>query len=172
MELIPILSTIILVATISTFLLAIGAYILYKVRERKGSQTTSKEPAEIEAELVTPVAASSQKAAPGDRNIPQPIYAEQQSAFQRQPIFVQQRNGMQGQQQRFTPGPQPYSGFSNQTQQNSNVNSKQQRSGETTKSTGLTQEEKQTIDSKFMKYTDAGYIPAKNDKKSGALKWR
>ena len=34
MELIPILSTIILVATISTFLLAIGAYILYKVREK------------------------------------------------------------------------------------------------------------------------------------------
>lgn len=171
MELIPILSTIILVATISTFLLAIGAYILYKVRERKGSQTTSKEPAEIEAELVTPVGTSSQKAAPGERIIPQPIYVEQQSALQRQPIFVQQRNGMQGQQQRFTPGPQPY-GFSNQTLPNQNVNSKQQRNNDTAKSTGLTQEEKQSIDSKFMKYTAEGYIPAKDDKKSGALKWR
>ncbi len=172
MELIPILSTIILVATISTFLLAIGAYILYKVRERKGTQTTTKEPAEIEAELVTPVAASSQKAAPDERIIPQPIYVEQQSGFQRQPIFVQQRNSIQGQQQRFTPGPQPYNGFSNSTQLNSNINLKQQRNGETVKSTGLTKEEKQTIDSKFMKYTDEGYIPAKNDKKSGALKWR
>ena len=36
MELIPILSLIILVATISTFILAVGAYILYKIRERKG----------------------------------------------------------------------------------------------------------------------------------------
>ncbi len=35
MELIPILSTIILVATISTFILAVGAYILYKIREGK-----------------------------------------------------------------------------------------------------------------------------------------
>ena len=172
MELIPILSTIILVATISTFLLAIGAYILYKVREIKGSQTTSKEPSEIEAELVTPVAAPSQKPAPGERIIPQPVFVEQQAAFQRQPIFVQQRNGIQGQQQRFTPGPQPYSGFSNQTQPNSNVNPRQQRNGETAKSTGLTQEEKQTIDSKFMKYTADGYVPAKDDKKSGALKWR
>ncbi len=159
MELIPILSTIILVATISTFLLAIGAYILYKVRERKGSQSTSKEPAEIEAELVTPVGTASQKASPGEKIMPQPI-------------FIQQRNGMQGQQQRFTPGPQPYTGFSNQIQPNSNVNSQQQRNGETTKSTGLTQEEKQTIDSKFMKYTAEGYVPAKGDKKSGALKWR
>ena len=37
MELIPVLSTIILVATISTFLLAIGAYILYKIREEQRS---------------------------------------------------------------------------------------------------------------------------------------
>lgn len=35
MELIPILSTIILVATIATFILAVAAYILYKVRERR-----------------------------------------------------------------------------------------------------------------------------------------
>lgn len=35
MELVPILSTIILVGTIATFLLAVCAYILYKIRERK-----------------------------------------------------------------------------------------------------------------------------------------
>ena len=38
MELIPILSTIILVATISTFILAVGAYILYKVQEKKADK--------------------------------------------------------------------------------------------------------------------------------------
>ncbi len=36
MELIPILSTMILVGTIATFILAVAAYILYKIRERSG----------------------------------------------------------------------------------------------------------------------------------------
>ncbi len=54
MELIPILSLIILVATISTFILAVGAYILYKIRERKGKNIVAEQPATIEAELVTP----------------------------------------------------------------------------------------------------------------------
>ncbi len=54
MELIPILSTIILVATICTFILAIGAYILYKIRERKGEQYNYSPPSSVHAELVTP----------------------------------------------------------------------------------------------------------------------
>jgi len=54
MELIPILSLIILVATISTFILAVGAYILYKVRERKGVTAQAAQPAALPAELVTP----------------------------------------------------------------------------------------------------------------------
>ena len=35
MELVPILSTIILVGTIATFILAVAAYVLYKIRERR-----------------------------------------------------------------------------------------------------------------------------------------
>jgi hypothetical protein len=54
MELIPILSTIILVATICTFILAIGAYILYKIRERRGEQSNYPPPSSVHAELVTP----------------------------------------------------------------------------------------------------------------------
>lgn len=54
MELIPILSLIILVATISTFILAVGAYILYKIRERKGRNVFVEPPQSIQAELVTP----------------------------------------------------------------------------------------------------------------------
>lgn len=38
MELVPILSTIILVGTIATFILAVAAYILYKVRERRARE--------------------------------------------------------------------------------------------------------------------------------------
>ncbi len=45
MELVPILSTIILVGTVATFILAVAAYILYKIRERRvlenGSSTMS-----------------------------------------------------------------------------------------------------------------------------------
>jgi hypothetical protein len=55
MELIPILSLIILVATVSTFMLAVGAYILYKIRERKGKVAQAPQPAALPAELVTPV---------------------------------------------------------------------------------------------------------------------
>ncbi len=55
MELIPILATIILVATISTFFLSIGAYVLFKVRESKGYAAKMEAPAQtIQAELVTP----------------------------------------------------------------------------------------------------------------------
>ena len=54
MELIPILSTIILVATISTFILAVGAYILYKVQETKADQYARKEVEQKQAELLEP----------------------------------------------------------------------------------------------------------------------
>ncbi len=54
MELIPILSLIILVATISTFVLSIGAYVLYKIREKKGQAVEAPKPEAIPAELITP----------------------------------------------------------------------------------------------------------------------
>jgi len=54
MELIPILSTIILVATISTFILAVGAYILYKVQEKKADQYARKGVEQEQAELLEP----------------------------------------------------------------------------------------------------------------------
>jgi hypothetical protein len=54
MELIPILSTIILVATISTFILAVGAYILYKIREGKVRVSPERKPEYLEAEYFVP----------------------------------------------------------------------------------------------------------------------
>jgi hypothetical protein len=54
MELIPILSTIILVATISTFILAVGAYILYKIREGKVSVSPERKSEYLEAEYFVP----------------------------------------------------------------------------------------------------------------------
>ncbi len=54
MELIPVLSTIILVATITTFILAIGAYILYKRREKRGQKYTPVYRVPATGELITP----------------------------------------------------------------------------------------------------------------------
>jgi hypothetical protein len=54
MELIPILSTIILVATISTFILAVGAYILYKIREGKVRVSPERKSEYLEAEYLVP----------------------------------------------------------------------------------------------------------------------
>ncbi|NWF90817.1 MAG: hypothetical protein HXY50_15330 [Ignavibacteriaceae bacterium] len=53
MELITILSTIILIATISTFILSIGAYILYKVRSRREQRQILSPVVNTQAELVT-----------------------------------------------------------------------------------------------------------------------
>jgi hypothetical protein len=53
MELITILSTIILVATISTFILSIGAYILFKVRSRKEQGVIYNSLGASKAELLT-----------------------------------------------------------------------------------------------------------------------
>ncbi|MEM8599623.1 MAG: hypothetical protein AAGF99_06870 [Bacteroidota bacterium] len=45
MELLPILSTIILVGTLATLILAVAAYVLYKVRERQGRGAPAPPPA-------------------------------------------------------------------------------------------------------------------------------
>lgn len=54
MEVIPILSTIILVATISTFIIAIGAYILFKVQEKRADQFIRRGHETDRAESVDP----------------------------------------------------------------------------------------------------------------------
>lgn len=145
MELIPILSTIILVATISTFLLAIGAYILYKVREAREVQPSTQGPSELKGELVTPAYASQQ--------VQYPVYAEKY-ASQRKPIFIKQEK--QASQPRFTPRPQQYN--AEKSKQGAFVVGKTQ-----SKSTAP----------KFLKYTTEGYVtPQEDNKNKGTLKWR
>lgn len=149
MELIPILSTIILVATISTFILAIGAYILYKVREAKGVEAQTSKPSEVRGELLTPVVA------PKEEQFP--VYSERASGFesQRQPIFIKQE--VKGSQARFTPEPQQYN-------------------SEKLKQEGVVVEKsrsKATTGPKFVKYTAEGYVtPQEDNKNAGVLKWR
>src|SRR3989304_4487602 len=145
MELIPILSTIILVATISTFILAIGAYILYKVRGAKGQQTYIPKPAEVRGELITPAAAP----APEVQYVP--AYAEEPMSYaQRQPIFVNQVSA-QPSQSGYNPQPQQFNA------------GRAYASASAGRSSGT----------KFLKYTSEGYVtPQEDNKKTGALKWR
>jgi hypothetical protein len=153
MELIPILSTIILVATMSTFILAIGAYVLYKVREKRGQGVVAvPKPASINAEVIVPNV-TVQRQPDQIRNTMQPGYEQQQYA----PMPYQQvRQGHQ-QPHRFTGEdpqyiPAPGAGDPGYNQQE--------------------YDERQQDPSKFMKYTSDGYVPTKDDKSKGALRWR
>jgi hypothetical protein len=157
MELIPILSTIILVATISTFLLAIGAYVLYKIRERRGRQVAAHQPAAVKAELVTPGEAPSQQPEQV-RVIPQPVFIEAgQPRPQRQPAFAQSYSPSAQRTQRWQVQPGQFnSGY-------------QQRAFETPNYNRVSEE---GPSNKFYKYTTEGYVSPKEDKQSGALRWR
>ena len=54
MEIVPVLSLIVLVATIGTFILAVWAYIMFRIRERRGTHLRSGQPGTVEAEVVSP----------------------------------------------------------------------------------------------------------------------
>lgn len=150
MELIPILSTIILVATISTFLLAIGAYILYKTRERKSEEEIVQQPPTVKAELVTPYEAP----------VGKPVY--EQPVYGRQPIYSgidwrgEKISGRQYQPE-YTPKPRPYGQQDKSSEDQQNL---RRRSG------------RPYQENKFMKYTSEGYVSPDQDKDSGAPKWR
>jgi hypothetical protein len=161
MELIPILSLIILVATISTFMLAVGAYILYKLREKKGKMAQAPQPATIPAELLTPAPmyAEQQMSQPALRRtmVEQPLRA---TADYQQPAFIPQpERGQAGPELKPSYGPQS-PGF---------TESRYQRST----SDGFTPDSKDAGKKKMMRYTSDGYVePAKDEKKEESLKWR
>ena len=54
MELIPIFAFIVLVASIATFIFSLVAYILFKVREKRGRYDVNPHPKSFKAELVAP----------------------------------------------------------------------------------------------------------------------
>jgi len=160
MELIPILATIILMATISTFILAIGAYILYKIRERQGQQVEVQQPATLQAELLTPeliaeqLQTQEQKRAPG-QILFEPLRANATPSYkpQAEPIFVQQR---------AQAGPQPVK-----------VRNTPQQAQPAPQQSRQPVQASQAGPQKFMKYTSDGYAEAKETVKSqGAVKWR
>jgi len=54
MELIPVFSLIVLVATFGTFIMAIGAYVMFRYRERRGRAAGPQVPPAFEADVLAP----------------------------------------------------------------------------------------------------------------------
>ncbi|MBU0561519.1 MAG: hypothetical protein KJ799_17700 [Bacteroidetes bacterium] len=145
MELIPILSLIILVATISTFILAVGAYILYKIREK--NVASSSQPSSIPAELVAPMPLMAEQTATRrtvyEDRMTRPTYA---TAPQMQPTYAS--------------APTSYA-----------ETSKFERTVERAPA----QAERYSGPQKFMRYTNEGYGEQKQQKevkKEEGLRWR
>ena len=148
MELIPILSLIMLVATIATFILAIGAYILYKIRERNGRTEETKQPDSVSAELITPSFLASEtegkrETYTGDLGIQNKRYSES-------------NEGIRGPRMRQTIVRPMYSNIGYKKEKEPNKAS--------------------TVDSdkqKYLRYTQDGYVePNKDKNKENVLKWR
>lgn len=161
MELIPILSLIILVATISTFMLAVGAYILYKVREKRGKVAQAPQPATIPAELLAPAPmyAEQQTAQPATRRTIAEQPLRDASEYQ-QPVFTQPQERMQA-------GPELRPTYVSQAP--GTTESRYQRPT----SDGFSSDSEKGPKKKMMRYTSDGYVePIKEEKKEDSLKWR
>lgn len=145
MELIPILSTIILVATISTFILAVGAYILYKIRERKYQEAPVHVPEKQQAELVEPEELPREK-----------IYVEDVVKPVTRVVRPEVRYRTVEQSDAFY-SPQ----YVTRTER---------------KPVKKTRVENDIVpevpDSRFLKYTEEGYVAPEEDTDNGAIKWR
>jgi len=166
MELIPILSLIILVATISTFILAVGAYILYKIRERKGVLSQAPQPAAIPAELISPapIATEQRMVAPERRTF-------EVVAPQAEPGYEYQRQPTHGGREEPSRGPELRPTYVGNAPPYSEANRYQRSTSESSRKTDA---ERSTVKKKFMRYTNEGYIePSGREKKQeDNLRWR
>jgi hypothetical protein len=168
MELIPILSLIILVATISTFILAVGAYILYKVRERKGITAQVAQPASLPAELVAPAPLMSEQRilTPERRTfeVQTPQQQEYGYDYQRQQGYPSHEEASRGPELKptFVGTPPPTYGDSRYQKPTSENNR------------NVEPEKVPPAKKKFMRYTNEGYVEPthKEKKQEDNLRWR
>lgn len=148
MELIPILSFIILVATISTFILAIGAYILYKVRESKGRRAAISKPVISEAELYTPAQ----------------LALNQGPAIQKSKESLRPHTYESQQEKTYQPQDEKYQSIRASSEAKHYQIPSQDTRGEDLRENDTAK--------KFMKYTSEGYVPVSKSKTGENLKWR
>lgn len=105
MQLVPILSTIILVGTIATFILAVAAYVLYKIRERRAREEGvvqtqyTQEPHVLVTPQQTTLAAPAQQAAPATNVFVAPSMAAPSQQAPAQPQVTRQAPAQQAEPQ-------------------------------------------------------------------------
>lgn len=183
MELIPILSLIVLVATISTFILAVGAYVLYKIRERKGRVASAPAPAAIEAELVTPAQNVGAQREPTRQGTHTSLVTEQYQPQRITDSSIFQRGSRATQEDTRTfvpPMKQTFIGDSPETKYTREARYTVERPSRATKATAASTATAQTSEfssgKKYMRYTADGYVEPDKDKqkkdKEDKLRWR
>jgi hypothetical protein len=167
MELIPILSFIILVATISTFILAVGAYVLYKIRERKGVTSQAPQPSAIPAELIAPAPLMTERLT-GERRTHEASQQEYGYDYQRQPSYGQHEDPLRGPELRPTFVNTPASTYTESRYTESRY---QKPTGEQQRNFN---QDHISTKKKFMRYTNEGYVePTPQEKKQeDNLRWR
>ena len=130
--------------------MAIGAYILYKIREGKPQFAYQTKPATVQGELIVPSEAVFTKASNlSDRGkiaSTEPGITREEYTKQRQPS-----------QSMFTPEPHGYK-------------SEEEKVGK--QKVRIRAQERFSDENKFLKYTSDGYIPTQEDRSSGEVKWR
>ncbi len=175
MELIPILSTIVLVMTIATCILAVAAYFLYKARERKArkARDNGTAPAIVGAQqeephmLVAPQGSIPYAALPqaqaaygGEQRYlsaapqqPADSYYANQQRYDEQPYaYAQQSNGNAQQQSSAAPGGFDYDDRSQRPQAERTWSQTDEQPEER-------QQQPQQSGSMFYEYTNDGFIP-------------
>ncbi|MBU1098689.1 MAG: hypothetical protein KKB34_19610 [Bacteroidetes bacterium] len=163
MELIPILSLIILVATISTFILAVGAYILYKVRENKSRQAVAQ-PSTVQAELISPMPIMTEQTMSRTRGYTADRYPTRESY--QEPIYAPAQDGV----------PQMRPTFVNPPQADHGAPESQRYQYQRTVERPM-EYDRQTAARKFTRYTTAEHnqeakrTKSKQDEKD-SLRWR
>ena len=174
MELIPILSFIILVATVSTFMLAVGAYVLYKIRERKGRVGKAAEPAVLPAELVAPAPMTAERAATTQTGLRRTLFEEEPSRYtgagyeqERQPLYYGTQESSREFRPTFAPTPPPAPTYA-ETSQYMRTDARQAPPPQ--------RPAMESTRGKFMRYTAEGYVAPNTEKKEkkteDTLRWR
>ncbi len=147
MELIPILSTIILVATISTFILAVGAYILYNIRERKTRDLQYRMYKQYDSEYVEP------EINPADKK----VYVEDLIA----------KNNLKIEK------PGKFQRVQTEIKETREISPNISSTKEEIKKAGSNGSSKVIIpESRFKKYTVEDYIEPEKEEPVGEIKWR
>jgi hypothetical protein len=141
MEIIPILSTIILVATICTFILSVGAYILYKVREKRHKGSTAVYEREVPAELIAPEIINKTQVEDFKKSVP--FRSDKKRTVVNQQVTKSKESVSSIKVEELT--------------KKENILKKN--------------EIRELVNQRFMKYTSQGYKPAKDDEDLGKAIW-